>query len=296
MSTKTGELQTGLEPHRIIRFLKSLGSKNNELNMQVFATSHSPTVLQELSSDQVLLVRQNVKETNILEIPMKAQGALRSSPASFLSKSVIICEGKTEIGFVRGIDLFRVNRKEKDSIDAAGTTLVDCGGGTPKRAIDKARVFQDLGYRVAVFIDNDKAIPEKSSKEFTDNGGELFHWNEGQSIEDAILSASPDNVIADILEAAENVNNSDPDLLYSKLSSESGGALNYKDAKNKAENEILTDQERQGISTAAGGKNGWFKDVARMEYLAETVIAPNFKSLEKSFKQTTKSLIDWAKK
>lgn len=294
--TLIDEVEIGLEPHRIIRFLKSLGSKNNDSNMQVFATSHSPTVLQELSYSQVFLVRNSSIEqkTNILAIPEDAQGALRASSPSFLAKSVIVCEGKTEIGFVRGLDQFRVEEKDRNSIDATGTALLDCGGGSPSRAFQKARIFQDLGFRVAVFIDNDVVIPESESKQFIGNGGKLFHWQEGQSIEDAIFFSATNKVIHSILEAAETINDCDPDLLYSRLSSVSEGKLTFDDAKDAAYGEFLDEEDIAFIAKAAGGKKGWFKDIGRMESLSRNVIAPNFSSFEKDFKKLTKSLFKWA--
>lgn len=294
--TLIDEVEIGLEPHRIIRFLKSLGSKKSESNMQVFATSHSPTVLQELSHDQVFLVRKlsEKKETNILAIPGDAQGVLRASSSAFLAKSVIICEGKTEIGFIRGIDQFRVEKKKRVSIEAAGTSLLDCDGGSPARAFQKAKTFQDLGFRVAIFIDNDVKIPQAESEQFTKKGGKLFHWLEDQSIEDAIIFSATNKVIHTILETAEYLNDSDPDLLYNRLLSVSEGRLTFEDAKNAAKEEILNNDQIEWIAKASGGKRGWFKDIGRMEYLARHVVAPNFSAFTEDFKKLVKSLIDWA--
>lgn len=47
------ELEHGLEPHRIIRFLDAIGAKDPSQKAQCFVTSHSPVVLRELSSDQL---------------------------------------------------------------------------------------------------------------------------------------------------------------------------------------------------------------------------------------------------
>ena len=43
------ELEHGLESHRIIRLLGSLGAKETPLPLQVFMTTHSPVALRELS-------------------------------------------------------------------------------------------------------------------------------------------------------------------------------------------------------------------------------------------------------
>lgn len=51
------ELEHGLEPHRIIRLLGSLGAKETHSPLQVFMTTHSPVVLRELSGDQLFVAR-----------------------------------------------------------------------------------------------------------------------------------------------------------------------------------------------------------------------------------------------
>nr|WP_283770764.1 AAA family ATPase [Pseudomonas syringae] len=43
------EVEHGLEPHRLIRFMDSLGTKNTPETLQVFLTTHSPVALRELS-------------------------------------------------------------------------------------------------------------------------------------------------------------------------------------------------------------------------------------------------------
>ena len=51
------ELEYGLEPHRIARFLGSLGAKEAASSLQVFLTTHSPVALRELSGDQLFVLR-----------------------------------------------------------------------------------------------------------------------------------------------------------------------------------------------------------------------------------------------
>ncbi|MDX0426262.1 AAA family ATPase [Sinorhizobium medicae] len=290
------EIETGLEPHRIVRFLKSLGSKDAEPTMQVFATSHSPIALQELSFNQVFIVRHDKPggKTSVLAAPSDAQGALRATSSSFLAKSVLVCEGKTEIGFVRGIDLFRVEVRDKESVDAAGVSLLDCDGGSETRPFERAASFQALGYRVAVFIDNDRPIPEAEATAFVERGGALFHWAEGQSIEDAIICSATGSIVLAILEAAERLNPDDFDLLDSKIKSASGGKLNFEDAKSFAEMDCLSSEQKAWIAKAAGGKKGWFKDIGRMEALAREVVGPRFEDFDEPFKKVLKSIIMWA--
>jgi len=106
------EAEYGLEPYRISRLLNELGSKENTPVQQIFITTHSPYVLRELQANQLHVLRK-VGSTPFP--PPKAhashqvfslnggdeqQSTLRVCAESFFSKSVIVCEGKTEIGLV----------------------------------------------------------------------------------------------------------------------------------------------------------------------------------------------------
>ena len=55
--TLLDELEYGLEPHRIIRLLGSLGAKEKPAPLQVFATTHSPVAVRELAAEQLYVVR-----------------------------------------------------------------------------------------------------------------------------------------------------------------------------------------------------------------------------------------------
>ena len=113
------EAEHGLEPHRIARLLHKLGSKAKKPSQQVFLTTHSPVVLRELSSPQLWIARRSVEHTLNLSHAAtfdQAQNLLRSHPDAFLSPSVLVCEGPTEQGLVRGLDLFETDQ-ERPSLE-----------------------------------------------------------------------------------------------------------------------------------------------------------------------------------
>ncbi len=120
------ELEYGLEPHRITRLLGSLGAKEKSPPLQVFMTTHSPVALRELSGSQLFVVRpaadkhepRNVGTTDDI------QSTIRLYPDAFLAPSVIVCEGASEVGFVRGLDHYR-SINGRNSISARGVSLVD---------------------------------------------------------------------------------------------------------------------------------------------------------------------------
>ena len=158
------ELEYGLEPHRIIRFLGSLGAKEEHPG-QVFLTTHSPVALKELSGDQLFVLRKKSTEHNVKCVGCKnhAQGTIRCFPEAFLATSVVICEGASEVGFLRGLDLYRVENG-MTSLAAQGVALVDGNGFD--NLYTRAMPFKDLGYRVLVFRDNDKKPDKKIENSF----------------------------------------------------------------------------------------------------------------------------------
>jgi putative ATP-dependent endonuclease of OLD family len=133
------ELEHGLEPHRIIRLLGSLGAKEKQAPLQVFMTTHSPVALRELSGNQLFVVRRTPDGHKVLVLGTSddIQSTIRLYPDAFLATSVIVCEGACEVGLLRGLDQFRVANEEV-SISAHGVALVDCGGGEP----DPSRVHR----------------------------------------------------------------------------------------------------------------------------------------------------------
>jgi hypothetical protein len=151
------ETEYGLEPHRIIRLLGSLGAKEQDPPLQVFMTTHSPVVLRELSGDQLFVMLREEESHTVYLIGTHddIQSTIRLYPDAFLAPSVLVCEGASEVGFVRGVDLHRAE-SGKTAITAQGVALVDCGGGQPERCFKRAAMFLALGYRTAILRDGDK--------------------------------------------------------------------------------------------------------------------------------------------
>lgn len=107
------EVEHGLEPHRILRLLSELGSREKDPPLQAFVTTHSPVVVKELSVEQLHVVRRTSEgDLSVKSISSAGdvQGTVRSSPDALLSRSVLVCEGATEVGFMRGVDRHRVER------------------------------------------------------------------------------------------------------------------------------------------------------------------------------------------
>ncbi len=139
------ELEHGLEPHRIIRLLGSIGAKDAIPPLQAFVTTHSPVAIRELRGDQVFVVRKETDRHTVATVGVDehTQGTIRLYPEAFLASSVIVCEGASEVGLLRGLDLHRANRGEL-TVTAAGVAWVDAKG--IGQLFARAAAFQALGY------------------------------------------------------------------------------------------------------------------------------------------------------
>jgi putative ATP-dependent endonuclease of OLD family len=173
------EVELGLEPHRIARLLQYLKSAPNEPKTnkaQIFMTTHSPVVILELSVHDIFTVRSNVGHSGARSVAATAkdinvaQSHLRAAPDAFLAHRVIVGEGRTEHGLLRGLDgWWSMNGKE--SFALKGSIPID-GGGTNAPVI--AEHLLDLGYHVSLLLDSDVEIPIEQIDGIKNKGGGRF--------------------------------------------------------------------------------------------------------------------------
>jgi len=287
------EMEYGLEPHRIMRLLGSLGAKTTPPPQQVFATTHSPVALRELDHSQLFVMRTRGNQHYPLPVPASAQGTIRLFPEAFLAPSVLLCEGATEIGFVRGFEHY-LNSKNYTSMFAAGTALIDCGGGHPDRAYERAKEMAGLGYRVAVFRDDDIQPTPAVQTELTSLGCETFTWDAGQSIETALFHGASESIILQMIDYA--ISQHGEPLITAHIQTASANGQNLGELRGllfSQQHSISVDQ-RAVIATASGLNKGWFKSVRYMEHVAQNILAPNYGELSAALQTKIDSLLAWA--
>ncbi len=280
------ELEHGLEPHRIIRFVASLGAKEPTPPLQAFLTTHSPVAVRELSGEQLFVVRASSTKSTATGLGNEdaIQGTIRSFPEAFLAKSVIVCEGASEVGLLRGLDNTVVADGEP-SLTARGVALVDAGGCN--HIYKRANAFQKLGYRVCVFRDDDKQPDQATENDFMVID-DVFKWRAGRALEDEIFHSISEEGVCKLLSIAEEIHGTD--LIGDHIASESAGTLKLEDCKKN-----LTKEKRDILARAARNKkNGWFKTVSRMERVGEEVIATD-KGLDQEFFDILNNIFEWIK-
>lgn len=288
------EVENGLEPHRIIRLLGSLGAKDETPPQQVFATTHSPIVLRELSAAQLRIMRRSDDKHQARPVPTSAQGTLRRSTEAFLAPSVLICEGASEVGFVRGFELFCVGQGQP-SIFARGVALVDGGGGHPDRLYERGTEFAKLGYRTTVFRDADITPTAQVEATFHQLGGGTFTWDAGQSLEAAIFNNAGDATLLAMLDYA--IIEHGQEMVAAHIQSASGNQETVENLRAllHSPQHTITPAQRAVLVTASTNKsNPWFKSVGRMEHVASRILALNFADVREDFRNRVNALLGWA--
>lgn len=306
------ELEAGLEPHRtrhLIRYLQRIGGR------QVLLTTHSPTVVRELAASQLRIARRTpqsplapndpdavgadrepAKASDIqdaggavtLSTPTEAmQGTIRKHAEGFLSPRVLVCEGATEVGFIRVLcnDL-----EDKNPARMSLIATVD-GGGDPQ-FIDPARHFRQLGYTVGVFCDDDK------NTDLTDleaAGITILRTAQGLDLEQQVLgNLTPEGIKAAIAYAIEEkkADGKDANSVESTLTNH-GVPRDIARALVANKPLISPPPNLSQLVSIAAGKGGWFKRINRGEDMASLVLDPKLTTMSPELEKYLNGLRDW---
>ena len=249
------EVEFGLEPHRISRLLKHV--KEDERG-QYFLTTHSPIVLRELTVLDIHIVHSKGGVVQVIPADSDSlkeheiQGKIRSSAEAFLAKKVVVCEGATEVGFLRGFDDYQVEN-DKNPLSFHGIALLDAKGASKVKGL--ARAFKSLSYDVSVLADGDAKdqFSKADEKELVDLGIPVHVWSDELSLEErAFLDLSWPNVLKSL-----------------KLAQDELGFPVYEQVRSKFLEDLDIDvcawNDNIKLRTAIGlaaKKSGWFKDLS----------------------------------
>ena len=197
------EVEMGLEPHRIARLLDHL---KKDTNGQYFLTTHSPVVLRELTVEELHIVHCQSGQIQIVavnrpEIADLVQGKIRAGAEAFLAPKIIVCEGATEVGFLRGLDDYWIVR-DKSSFAYQGVALFDAGGASNVRAV--ADSLKQLSYSVAVLADSDTPdqFSNADAQALEMAGVAVTLWEDGKSLEERVFADLAWQGVLDSFEAA----------------------------------------------------------------------------------------------
>lgn len=252
------EIEFGLEPHRIARLIKHI---KVDQNGQFFMTTHSPVVIRELAVKDLYIVHKNDGRVEVLSASDESlaehevQGKIRAYSDAFLSKKVLVCEGKTEVGFMRGFDDYQM-AKGKDPFSYHGVALVDAGGA--KNIVKISKAFHSIFYPVAVLADGDSPANFSPADEaaLKNLGITVQSWSDCLSLEERAMHDLPwKDVIASVKLAH--------DEFSVAVEANVASALNGPVPADFA-TWVESDAMRNAIGLAAK-KSDWFKDITKGE-------------------------------
>jgi putative ATP-dependent endonuclease of OLD family len=280
------EVEYGLEPHRIIRLLQSVGSKELRPPLQAFLTTHSPVVVRELSVEQLFRLKRSEDKHAVrhLDGAPDPQGTVRSFPEAFLAHSVLVCEGASEVGLIRGLDQYRAKSGLR-SLSSLGVFLVDAGGCD--KLYKRAPTFLALGYRTAVFRDDDKQPDRHQEADFEILGGSIFKWRPARALEDELFECLPTNAVVALLDFAVEIHGTE--VVDAQIRSVSNGTSSLTSCLREDE-----PKTRVLLAKASTTKQSpWFKNVSHMEHIGREIVGPAEDECGDSFQKLVREIFDW---
>ena len=280
------ELEHGLEPHRIIGLLGSLGAKDDDPATQVFATTHSPAAVRELAAKQLFVVRGSGGAISVIPVAGYAdevQGTMRLHPEALLAHSVIVCEGATEVGLIRGLGRWRAESGGAVPITARGVALVDAGGVS--KIYDKATAFQALGYTVMALRDDDAPPDPKAEEKFKARGGKVIYWRQGRATEQELFEALPGDAVSAMIDTAAG--------LHGEAAVRAHVASTQEGASAKADPRGMLDAGGRLRLGKAAKKSGWYKTVGWMDEVGADIVGPNLIRCDAAFQATVAEIFGW---
>ncbi|MBM4729821.1 AAA family ATPase [Rhodococcus hoagii] len=272
------EVEHGLEPHRLAQVLHHLKKRTKGGDLQVIMTTHSPVTVKALSAVDIVVVRSDeAGETTCRPVPGdldNVQGTFRSAPDALLGRRVLVGEGATEVGFLRGLlrhwDTQRI-AAEQPGAAALGVVLVNGGGGA--QSTERAQHFQELGYPTCLLVDNDDPAINKSAEQAMDSGVIVHRWGADNAIEDEIIQTLDAHGLQALVDLAVKIR--DEHSIRANVGASLGNdQLTGTDfASWQAQAGVNETEIRGAIAAAATAKKKeWFKREDRGEELAEVVI------------------------
>jgi hypothetical protein len=281
------EIEFGLEPHRIARLIKHL---KEDTSGTYFLATHSPVVLREVTIEDLHIVRCNDGKTDVVSANVPAladvlQGKIRAGAEAFLAAKIAVCEGKTEIGLLRGLDDSWI-AKGKLSLAYQGVAYYDAGGASKIKVL--AQSIRALGYDVAVIVDSD--APDNFSgmdaEQLRALGVSIVTWDGNTSIEERAFFDLPWDAVLKSVDCAATIKG-DLDRVLDQISTQYGAGFN-RDMNSWKD----TAELRKAIGKAAKPeKTGWFKRIAFAEEWTH-VISPYLDQPAMAEKDFVKKLVE----
>ena len=259
------EIEQGLEPDRIATLVRLFRRIDKG---QVFITTHSMNVILETNANCLFVL--NKEANSLIQVDSDMDNCRRSNPQAFFGKKLIVCEGKTEYGFLRTLDM-RIEKKYDANFSTNGVVIVNAGGGD--KIYTYAIKLKNLGYDVCVFADND--VSEELSKSIDaarQSSIPLFLCGKGNCLEKEVIMSISWNAFILLIQCDEEGFPNKNIELSDDEKNEIFHAISDEDKK------IIRERILQ---KAIRKRHEWFKHIPGGEFLG-TIVLDDFENIPDS--------------
>lgn len=246
-------------------------------------TTHSPIAVAECTIGELLVVQSKAGETKVFQLKRNdtnadavMQAQIRRNAGAFLCKRLIVCEGKTEIGFVRAMDTFltksksyRMAYKGVGTADGGGDTIFTC-----------ANTLRSCGYEVCLLLDADLPKDEAKKSALRQSGTAVFDWDKPNALEEQIFSDIPSDIATKLISIVVNERG-----LESVKSCLTVGGIPFETVDGEIRFPDLDRTTKKQIGTIAKQKS-WYKRIDLGELLCN-VVFDSWESIEENAKLKT---------
>ena len=272
------EIEQGLEPDRIATLVRLFHRMDKG---QVFITTHSMNVILEAKANNLFVLNKGTN--SLFQVDSDMDNCRRSNPQAFFGKKLIVCEGKTEYGFLRALDL-RVEQEYDANFSTNGVVIVNACGGD--KMFTYAIKLKKLGYDVCVFADNDVSEELLNSIDAARNASiPLLLCEKGNCLEREVIMSISWNAFILLTQCNDeefpNKNIKLPDDLRERI----------KDAKSDDEKNSIREEI---LKNAIQKHHEWFKHIPGGEFLG-TIVLDDIDNIpiDNNLKQNIVKLTNW---
>lgn len=275
------EIEQGLEPDRVKQLIRTIKAAGHG---QMFVTTHSVEAITEIDCCELGVLKNDKGSVSVNYPDKELQGVVRACPQAFFSNKIIVCEGNTEVGLCRALD---INRKanDKEYMAFLGCVYI-CGMGDnfPNYALK----LKSLGFNTAILCDSDKDYLSHSKKELADNGIEIYDCDKEKSIENQLFCDLLWKAVAELIKYREETDGHTKNAIAQAVKSKYGAKF----PDQWLEDDTLRMRTAISEASVVKGKE-WFKRIDHGEFLGKKIFEYKAEMLEKRIVRMMDDLSKW---
>lgn len=284
------EIENGLEPYRLRNLINEFRSEHG-MSGQIIMTTHSPVVVAECSIDELMVVHSEEGGSKAFylkgddsEVNNAIQKEIRRNAEALLCKRLIVCEGKTEMGFVRAIDSY-IARKQNYRMAFKGVGTADGNGSNVFKCAD---ILRKCGYDICILMDSDKSSEENDKQRMRLSGVSVFDWDQPNAFEEQCFSELSLEALQAELQVA--IDEKGADSITSVLHDNN---IPFSRDGEKVKIDVLSKEQRKALGKIAKDK-GWYKRIGLGEQFGNIVLndLDNF-AADSAIKKVIMGLSEW---